>query len=114
MRRFYKRFTECLLFALIVVGGTAQAFIGVTGTIASLLIVGSGSGAPGNYDLRVFLSGNVVVCNGQPWAYINTTDANYNAITAAAMTAKATGGTVTLYVSQDGAGYCQLAYIMIN
>jgi hypothetical protein len=73
--------------------------------------MGSGAGAPGNFDYRFFLVGNPTVCNGQQWAYINITDANYTALVSGLMLAKSLGSTLTFYVNQDSQGYCQLAYI---
>jgi hypothetical protein len=86
---------------------------GVAGYVGNLDVVGSGGGAPGNYDFRIFLTTNEVICNGQTWAYINTNDGNYSALVASILSAKATGGIVTLYVTPVGA-YCQLAFVVIN
>ena len=36
---------------------------------------------------------------GSPWAYLNTTDANYSALVANVFLAKSLGSTVTLYVN---------------
>jgi hypothetical protein len=87
--------------------------LGVAGYVGNLDVVGSAGGAPGNYDFRIFLTTNQVICNGQTWAYINATDANYNALVASILAAKATGGIVTLYVNPVGA-YCQLVFVIIN
>ncbi len=80
------------------------------GQISSMWFVGSAGGAPGNYDVRVILANNPVICNNQIWAYINVGDANYSAMVAGLLAAKASGNTVLLDVTTDGAGYCHLAY----
>jgi hypothetical protein len=81
------------------------------GQVGGLEIVGSGGGAPSNFAFRVFLVGQPVICNGQVWAYVNTDDANYNAIVANVLSARALGIAVTLNWNQDSLGYCQLAYM---
>jgi hypothetical protein len=101
------------VFLVISMGQQANAQTGVAGTVGNLDVIGSGGGAPGNYDFRIFLTTNQVICNGQTWAYINTADANYNVLVASILSAKATGGVVTLYVNPVGA-YCQLAFVVIN
>jgi hypothetical protein len=102
------------VFLAISMGQQANADpIGVAGTVGNLDVVGSGGNAPGNYDFRIFLTTNQVICNGQTWAYINATDANYGALVASILEAKATCGVVTLYVNPVGA-YCQLAFVIIN
>jgi len=91
----------------------ANAVTGVAGQVGNIETVGSGGGASGNYDFRVFLATGEVICNGQNWAYLNTTDANYSALVAHVFLAKGLGLPVTLYVNQVGA-YCQLAYLVTN
>ena len=93
-------------------GDNAWAYVGpITGTVATLEVVGSGGGAPGNGDFRFYLAGNTIICNGQTWAYINTTDVNYAALVSSLILAKSLGSTVSIYVNQDSNGYCQLAII---
>jgi hypothetical protein len=63
------------------VAGVADALgTASTGQIGQVLVTGSADGAPGIEDFRVFLTGNPVICNGNTWAYVNISDANYNAI----------------------------------
>jgi hypothetical protein len=109
-----KLLRRCLLVVLasIVVAAPAFAYTDVQGQIAMVEVVGSGAGAPGNFDLRVFLTGYPVLCNGQNWAYINTTDTNYQGLLASVLMAKATGATVTLHVYPSGS-YCALGYLDI-
>ncbi len=52
MHRINKIVVKFLLTASGIVSAVAQAFTGVQGTIGMVLMVGSGAGAPGNYDLR--------------------------------------------------------------
>jgi hypothetical protein len=90
----------------------ASAYIGpIAGEIGTVEVIGSGGGAPGNFDFRIFFANNPVICNGQAWAYINTSDVNYGAMVSSLLTAKALGSSVTIYVNQDARGFCQLAYI---
>jgi hypothetical protein len=85
----------------------------VAGQVGIIAPVGSGGGAPGNYDFRVYLATGEVICNGVNWAYLNTTDANYSALVASTLMAKAVGSSVTLYFNQVGA-YCQLTWLTVN
>ena len=99
-----------LLMMLSAVGLSAAAYADglVSGQVAIVQTVGSGSGAPGNYDFRVFPVGNPVICNGQNWAFVNVTDANYQAIVANILAARAMGAAVSLNWTQTSNGYCQI------
>jgi len=90
--------------------GTARAETIVVGQVARIETVTSAAGAPGNYDLRVYLVGSPVICNNQVWAYVNVTDANYSATVANVLATKATGSTATLHVLQDSGGFCHLTF----
>src|SRR6185312_14378947 len=88
-----------LLVVACIIGGISAAYAqsGVSvGQVGAIEIVGSGSGAPGNFDFRVYLIGGSVICNGQTWAYVNTTDVNYNAIVANILSAGTLGAQVQL------------------
>ena len=53
-------------------------------------------------------------CSGSPynWAYVNSVDANYNAIVATLLAAKAQGSTVTIYATADsGTNYCHISVV---
>jgi hypothetical protein len=102
-----------LVLLSVLISLPARAVTGVAGQVGNIEIIGPGGGAPGNYDFRVFLTTGGVICNGQNWAYLNTGDANYSALVASILSAKALGSTVTLYVNLVGA-YCQLAYVVID
>ena len=91
----------------ILVAQPASAITTVTGQVGTIEVVGSGGGAPGNYDFRVFLVTSGTICNGQNWAYINSYDANYSALVSSVLQAKSLGLTVTLFVSAVGS-YCEL------
>lgn len=75
-------------------------------------MLGPGSGAPGGLDFRVTLTGNPVFCSGYTFAYSNITDANYNAIVAGILAARALGATVTVYWNTSSTGYCQISSIV--
>jgi hypothetical protein len=102
-----------LVLLSVLIAQPVRAATGVTGQVGNIEILAPGGGAPGNYDFRVSLTTGDVICNGQNWAYLNTTDANYSALVASILSAKALGGTVTLYGNVVGM-YCQLAYVVIN
>jgi hypothetical protein len=103
-----------MLAGLAAAATPTYAFTTVQGTVGTVETVGSGAGAPGNLDFRVQLSGNPVICNGQIFAYVNLSDANYNAMVANILGAKAAGWGVTLNVAQDATGYCQLVWLWAN
>ena len=102
------------MFALLLTAQLASAFTETTGQVGAVEIVGSGASAPGNYDFRVYLVGTPIICNGEPWVYINTNDANYNALVASILTAKSLGSTVNFFWTQASNGFCQLDYIVVN
>jgi hypothetical protein len=109
------RHTRRLLVAACIIGAISSAHAAGTpapgGTVGTITLVGSGTGAPGAYDFRVSLVGNPVICNGQIWAYINVTDANYSAITASILEAKAMGAPIQLYYTQGSDGYCLIDWM---
>jgi hypothetical protein len=82
--------------------------------VSSVWAYGSGGGAPGNYDFRVYLSGYPVVCDGQTWGYVNVSDANYNVIAASVLSAKAAGYSITMYIAEDANGYCHIDAMLLN
>lgn len=90
----------------------AQSYVSVSGQVSQIMIVAGAGGAPGNYDFRVLLQGNPVQCNGQTWSYVNVSDPNYKGIVAGILSARAANQTVNLNLIQDGAGYCQIGYIV--
>jgi hypothetical protein len=102
-----------LVVLSVLISQPARAVTGVAGQVGNLEIIGSGGGAPGNYDFRVSLTSGGIICNGQNWTYINTSEANYSALVASILSAKTLGLTVTLYVDPVGA-YCHLDYLVIN
>jgi hypothetical protein len=68
-----------------------------------------------NYGFRVTLAGSPALCGNQnTWAYITTTDSNYNAFAAALLSAKETGDGIVLYATRDASGYCHLGYISVH
>jgi len=88
----------------------------VSGKIGQIHGVGSAGGAPGNFDLRIFLEGNPDLCAGATdpkWAFINSNEANYQGMLSLILMAQTTGRNVTLYTVKAQNGYCQLGYIAI-
>jgi hypothetical protein len=85
----------------------------VSGKIGQLEGVGSAGGAPGNYDLRIYLEGKPDICPGGKWAYINSNEANYQGMFSLILMAQTTGRNVTLYTVKAQNGYCQLGHIAI-
>jgi hypothetical protein len=88
----------------------------VSGKIGQLEGVGSAGGAPGNYDLRIYLAGKSDICVGATdpkWAFINSNEANYQGMLSLILMAQTTGRNVTLYTVKAQNGYCQLGHIAI-
>lgn len=96
-----------LIILPMVVAQPAAAITSITGHVGTVEVVGSGGGAPGNYDFRVFMSTGETICNGQNWAYINTYDANYSVLVSSVLQAKSLVSPVTLFVNPVGS-YCEL------
>ena len=67
-----------------------------------------------NFGIRVYLSSGVPMCTGSQnyWGYLNSTDSNYNTYVAAIMTAKATGGRLTIYLTNVN-GFCHIGYVTL-
>lgn len=103
--------------ALVVASGTSYAWDGVvTGKISQINGVGGSAGAPGNYDIRVYIEGQTTICAGAidpAWAYVNSNDANYKGLLALLLMAQASGKTVTLDTNKSASGYCQIAYMSV-
>ncbi|GLQ99124.1 hypothetical protein [Dyella mobilis] len=103
--------------AIAVAAMPAAAWDGTaTGKISQINGVGGLGGAPGNYDIRVYLAGQSTICPGAvdpTWGYINVSDPNYKGLLAMLLTAQASGKTVTLYTNKDSTGYCQIAYMAV-
>jgi hypothetical protein len=98
----------CIIGCISTAYATSGSSVGQVGVAET---IGSAGGAPGNFDFRVYLLGGPVICNGQIWAYVNSTEANYNAIVANILSARASGASVTLNWNQDGSGYCHISYM---
>jgi len=83
----------------------------LSGQVGGIVVVGPGAGAPGAYDFRVSLAGNPVICNGQTFAYLQSTFANYSTLVANILTARSTGTSITIVWTHDNSGYCMIDYI---
>ena len=106
MRKQIIRFLLALL-GILSTGSFAQAWDGTPiGTISRIDVT-----AGDNYGFRVYLEGSPPICNGQTWAYLSSTDSNYNAYLAALLAARASNLSVELCVTQDATGYCHIGYI---
>ena len=88
---------------------SAQAWDGTyVGTVSQVDVTDSG-----NFGLRVYLSSGVTMCGtSNYWAYLNSTDSNYNTYVAAIVMAKATGAQLTLFTTQVN-GYCHIGYLTL-
>jgi hypothetical protein len=111
----WRRTLSLLLLCCVGAISAGAAYAGVVaGQVGRIDTVGSGSGAPNNFDFRIFFVGSPVICNGQPWAYVNSTEVNYNTIVANVLLAKSLGVSVSLTVTQDGSGFCHLDYLEVD
>ncbi|SHN39655.1 hypothetical protein [Rhizobacter sp. OV335] len=90
----------------------------IAGTVSRIMVVTANAGAPGNADLRVYLSG-VTACSGATdpnWAFLNLTDPNYKGVLATVLTAQTTGKTLMMgtQLAAVGSGsYCQILYVYL-
>ncbi|MEZ0391230.1 MAG: hypothetical protein ACAH59_03375 [Pseudobdellovibrionaceae bacterium] len=68
-----------------------------------------------NYHLRLRLEGSPALCASTAiWAYLNETDENFKAISAAVLSAKALNQSINLYTTKDATtGYCKIGYFAV-
>lgn len=117
MKRFIK---IAYLFVVTLTFSTAYAWDGaVSGAILQYDVVTSVGGAPHNFAFRVYLTGRPALCTGNvngnnTWAYVNSDEANYSALVAAIISAKALGSQVRIYSNIDSSGYCHIGYVMVT
>ena len=83
-----------------------------SGTIAAFKVIASAGGAPGSQDFRVSLSGLSTLCPGQATAYVNTSDANYQAIWRNLISAREHGTSVTITWITDASGFCHIENVL--
>lgn len=114
-----KRFFTMCMVALSV--SSVHADDTSSGRVSRLMVVAAGAGAPGNADMRVFLSGSTI-CNGSAdssWGFVDLSDPGYKSMLATMLMAQATGKTVTLVsrASVLGSGgstlYCRILYAQV-
>ena len=103
-----------LVLALSLFSSLGYAWDGyVTGKIVAVDVAGGA-----NYAFRVTLEGAPKLCNSShSWAYINTSNSNYQTYVAVLLAAKMAGSTVTIYSNQEqssGNGYCRIGYIVLR
>lgn len=114
MARVFGRRGAPFLIALLALGwvGEVSAQTGFSsGQVGTVYVIASAGGAPGLYDFRVFLAGNPVICNGNAFAYVNTSDANYSTIVANVLSARALGATLNIAWTQQSNTYCLIDFI---
>ena len=117
--KFKRGLRASAVAALVLIQGaaSAQSITETSGVIRRLLVVAGVAGAPGNADLRIWLSTTAPLCAGATdarWAFVNATDSNYKALLATAMLAHANNLTVLISASPGSVGsstYCQLRWI---
>jgi hypothetical protein len=94
--------------ALIALPGLSFGWDGSVSGVVTMIDITSG----GNGDFRIYFP--IAMCgNTFNRAYLNSTDSNYSAYTAALLMAKAQGLTVYAYSNRDANGYCHIGYIQI-
>lgn len=110
-RRFFSGRSALLLG--IVLTTPAFAWDGViSGTVDNYQVV---IGQAGNFDFRVTLTGSPVLCTGGTnWAYALEGEANYKALVAAVMVAKAQGTSLTLYTTRDAYNSCHIGHVVVR
>lgn len=87
----------------------------VIGRVAQVHVITGASGAPGAYDVRVYIENQPTICTGGPdWGYINSNDANYKGLMAALLMAQASGKTIKMFTVKSAAGYCQIGYLIVT
>lgn len=105
------------IMALSLSANLAYGFDGfVSGKIAEIYGVGGAAGAPGNFDIRVFIENQPSLCPGAldaNWAYLDSTDPNYKALLAMLLMAQASGKTINLYTTKGPTNRCQIAFLGI-
>lgn len=104
--RFVQRY-KLLAAALILAAPLSPAMAGPTGRITEV----SNSNA-GNYSFRVFLDSGVAGCTYN-FAFINTSDDNYQAKVSTLLTAFSLGKTVQLTTSVVAGNFCQISDINV-
>lgn len=71
--------------------------------------------ADGNYPFRVYLENVSAICSGGPdWAYLNPTDANYQAVVSGLMLAYSSRQTVIVYSNLDTVSKCKIGYVTLR
>jgi len=82
----------------------AQAFETKTGVIQSLQVFGEN-----NFAFRIRLEGVSEMCSlGENWAYVESTDSNYQTKVSVLMSAFAMGAPITVYTEASSRNHCHL------
>ena len=67
-----------------------------------------------NYGFRIYLDIGAMCGNANTWAYINKSDANFDAYVSTFTYAFASARNVTVYSTRDVNGYCKMGYILVR
>ncbi len=82
----------------------------VTGKVIQIDIEPSGT----NYGFRVYFHSLPTMCTAGPsWAYLNSTEPNYQAIASALMLAYSSGKSVIIYSNLEAGSYCKIGYVTL-
>lgn len=68
-----------------------------------------------NAAFRVYLENVPAICAGGPdWAYLNPSDANYQAVVSGLMLAYSSGTAVIIYSNLDASSHCKIGYVALR
>jgi len=67
-----------------------------------------------NLGLRVYFANSTACGNTNNWAYVLSTDPNFQIYAAVLAEAKVMGSTVTVFSTRDSRGYCHLGYVQLH
>ncbi len=99
-----KKFIFCfsLFFSTI-----SQAWDGVATGYVSLIQITAAE----NYGFRVSYEDGSIFCNGFAWAYLNKSNSNYETYISAILAAKLSRTQITVHVTKDSNGYCNIGHL---
>lgn len=104
-----KNLIRASMFAVFCLMSSASWANPSTGKIDHIDIADSG-----NYPFRIYIVGTSVVCTGgTDFAYLDTSNANYQAYVGALLSAYLSGKTVAVYSSLVS-GQCLISYVSIT
>ncbi|WP_196161764.1 hypothetical protein [Reinekea sp. G2M2-21] len=93
------------VFAFVVTN--ANAYESKSGVISKVEVFGEG-----NYAFRIRFQGNPSLCSlNEDWAYIESTDSNYDTKVSSLLSAFAMGATVSIFTEASSRNHCHLTDI---